>query len=170
MSFPDGLTPAQLLYPDLDNEIATTKKMLAAVPDGKNDWKPHDKSMSLGQLASHLAELPKFGTIMLQTEEMDFATAGWKPSSHESTEARLADFEKLAAEMKEHVNKASWEDLAKSWTLRSGEQVFLTQQKAPLIRSFAISHIAHHRAQLGVYLRLLGLVIPGSYGPSADEM
>ncbi|MDQ2664667.1 MAG: DinB family protein [Gemmatimonadota bacterium] len=170
MTFPDGLSPAQLLYPDLDAELASTRKLMALVPDGNDDFRPHDKSMKLGPLATHLAELPTFGKVLLTTDMLDFAATPFAPKSFSTAAERLEEFDRNASEFKSHVEAASWSDLAKRWQLKMGETVYVDDQKSNLVRSFAINHIAHHRAQLGVYLRMLGIPIPGVYGPSADEM
>ena len=163
-------TPAELLYPDLAQELAMTRKMIALVPDGQNDWKPHEKSMSLAKLASHVAELPVFANIILTTDELDMATADMSTKVLSSTADRLALFDKVAAEFSAGVERADWAQVAGSWTLRAGTQVYLSGRKATLVRTMGISHLSHHRAQLGVYLRQLGVPIPGAYGPSADEM
>jgi uncharacterized damage-inducible protein DinB len=170
MSFPDGLTPAQLLFPDLDSEFASTRRMLATVPEGNNEYRPHAKSMTLGGLAAHLAELPGFGANILSTSEMDFSKAPYQRKEFASVSELLELFDHNAAAFKSGIEAATWEALDERWVLRFGEKVFLDEQKAKLLRSITISHIAHHRAQLGVYLRLLGLIVPGTYGPSADEM
>ena len=170
MAFPEGLSPAQLLYPDLESELAATRKMVALVPDGNDDYRPHDKSMKLGSLATHLAELPSFGNVLLTTDMLDFAATPFAPKSFTSTAERLEEFDRNAAELKSSVEGASWSDLARNWQLKMGDVVYVDGQKSTLVRSFAINHIAHHRAQLGVYLRMLGIPIPGPYGPSADEM
>jgi uncharacterized damage-inducible protein DinB len=170
VAFPEGLTPAQLLFPDLDSEFASTRRMLANVPEGKSEYRPHDKSMTLGGLAAHLAELPSFGANILTTNELDFAKAPYKPRQFGSTRELLEEFDRNAAEFKSGIEASTWESLDERWTLRYGQRVFVEEQKAKLLRSITVSHIAHHRAQLGVYLRLLGLVVPGTYGPSADEM
>jgi uncharacterized damage-inducible protein DinB len=168
--FPGDATPAQLLYPDLTDEMAATRKMIALVPDAQNDWKPHEKSMSIATLATHLAELAAFASIMLNSDELDMATADMSTKVLPSTAERLALFDKLSAEFTAAVESADWAKVAGSWTLRAGPQVYLTGRKATLLRTLGISHLAHHRAQLGVYLRQLGIAIPGPYGPSADEM
>lgn len=168
--FPANRTPAQLLYPDLATELALTRGMIAKVPDGNDEFRPHEKSMKLGGLATHLAELAGFATRILTSDELDWAKEPWSPTIINSTAERVALFDKHAAEMTKAVEGADWAALDKRWVMRMGEQVYLDEGKAKLIRTFALSHIAHHRAQLGVYLRLLGVAIPGTYGPSADEM
>src|SRR4051812_448814 len=122
--------------------------------------------MKLGALATHLAELPQFGTTILDTNELDFATAGWAPKTFESNARRVEEFDRNAAGLTAGVESATWESLDKPWVLRAGDAIYVNDQKARLLRSFVISHIAHHRAQLGIYLRLLGIAIPGTYGPS----
>ena len=169
MTFPDNLSPAQLLYPDLDQELASTRKMLAIVPDGNDEFRPHEKSMKLGPLATHLAELPGFGRVLLTTTELDWSTTKWAPKQFSTTTERLVEFDTNAADMKSSVEGASWSDLEERWVMRGGDVIYVDDQKAKLVRGFAISHMAHHRAQLGVYLRMLGVPIPGTYGPSADE-
>jgi uncharacterized damage-inducible protein DinB len=168
--FPGNATPAQLLYPDLADELAATRKMIALVPDGQNDWKPHEKSMSIATLATHLADLAGFASIVLNTDELDMATADMSTKVLPSTAERLALFDKHAEEFTAAVESADWAKVAGSWTLRAGPQVYLSGRKATLLRTLGLSHLGHHRAQLGVYLRQLGLPIPGTYGPSADEM
>ena len=169
MTFPTDTTPAQLLYPDLEQELASTRKMIALVPDGNDDWKPHQKSMTLGQLATHLAELPSFAKTILTTNELDWETTKWEPTVISKTSERLELFDRTSNEMSSGITGADWETLGQTWTMRAGKQVYVSEQKAKLFRSFCLSHMAHHRAQLGVYLRLLGVMIPGTYGPSADE-
>lgn len=169
MAFPDNLSPAQLLYPDLGPELAATRKMLAIVPDGNDEFRPHEKSMKLGALAAHLAELPSFGQVLLTTKEMDFATANWAPKQFDTAADRLVAFDANAAELTSSVEGASWSDLDERWVMRGGDVIYVDDQKAKLVRGFVINHMAHHRAQLGVYLRMLGVPIPGTYGPSADE-
>jgi uncharacterized damage-inducible protein DinB len=170
MSFPADQKPMDLLYPDLDQELATTRKMIAAVPDGQNDWKPHEKSMTLGALASHLAQLPGFGLQILTTEEFDFAATKFPNPKHERNAERLEMFDTLSAQLKQQIASSDWDALAKKWTLRAGDKIFFAEPKAKLVRTMYLSHSSHHRAQLGVYLRQLGVPIPGAYGPSADEM
>ena len=170
MSFPADVSPAELLYPDLEQELASTRKMIALVPDGNDDYKPHAKSMAIGPLATHLAELPTFAMAILTTSELDFATTKWEQKLVNTTADRLEMFDRNAREMTSGIAAAEWDKLSEKWTMRAGDQVYFTDAKGKLLRSFAINHMAHHRAQLGVYLRLLGIAIPGTYGPSADEM
>lgn len=167
--FPTGLTPAQLLYPDMETELATTRRVLARVPDDDVEWSPHEKSTTIGRLATHLAQLPRFAMMMLTSSGIDVLQTTWPSDTVPTTAERLAMFDSLAGEMRERVAKVEWPALAETWTLRAGDHVILSAQKGMLLRTLALSHMAHHRAQLGVYLRLRGVAVPGTYGPSADE-
>ena len=125
--------------------------------------------MTRAALASHLVDLLGFGARLVTTEMMDAAITPWTSSSHATTQERLAHFDRDAAELKAIINGASWEVLGGNWQLRMGDVVYGDDRKSTLVRTSVISHIAHHRAQLGVYLRMLDIPIPGTYGPSADE-
>jgi len=157
-----------LLVQEMEREAVTTRKMLERVPDDKFSWQPHVKSMTLQRLATHVAELPGWVSMTLNTTELDFAKSGYKPFAPESTKDLLDYFEKTLVEGKTRLEKANESELEEPWTLRNGEQVYSTSPKVEIIR-MAYCQIVHHRAQLGVYLRLLDIPIPGSYGPSADE-
>ena len=170
MPFPTDTAPAELLYPDLSEELASTRKMIALFPDGNDDFKPHGKSMSLGTLATHLAELPTFAKTMLTTSELDWATTKWEQKVVTKTSDRLEMFDRNSTDMASAITEANWDALGEKWTMRAGEQVYFSEPRAKLLRTLGLSHMAHHRAQLGVYLRLIGVLIPGTYGPSADEM
>ncbi len=164
-----GSTPADVLFADLAHELATTRRVLEKTPDGSFDWTPHPKSMSLGALAVHLAQLPGLAAAVMATDELDWLTAE-RPSTNPSTTKELLEvFDGLSANMTKALNEASWEDYAKEWTMRVGDQVFIRDAKHKVVRTVGISHMAHHRAQLGTYLRLLDLPVPSIYGPSADE-
>jgi uncharacterized damage-inducible protein DinB len=160
---------AQTLYGDLEHELAITRRMLERYPSGHTDWSPHAKSMSLGRLAAHVAEIPGYGTMLLTTEEADFAKRPYEPKTFETADDLLGVFDAKVAELRPLLSQMDEASLAKPWTLRMGEQVFFTQPKGPLMRRMLISHLIHHRAQLGVYYRLLDVPVPGTYGPSADE-
>ncbi len=158
-----------MLLKEMEQEAQTTRKMLQRVPTEKFDWKPHPKSMTLQRLATHVAELPSWVTMTLDTSELDFAKSEYKPEVTNNTEELLAYFEKNLACGKASLEKATEEDLLPDWTLRNGEQTYSVNKKHEVIR-MTYCQIVHHRAQLGVFLRLLDVPIPGSYGPSADEM
>lgn len=153
---------------ELAQEAQTTRKMLARVPADKFDWKPHEKSMTLRQLSTHIAELPSWISMTLNTTELDFASNPYQPVSVSDNDALLNYFEKSLAEGKASLEKATDADLEPTWTLRNGKDIYANSPRGEFIR-LTFSQIIHHRAQLGVYLRLLDIPIPGSYGPSADE-
>jgi uncharacterized damage-inducible protein DinB len=160
---------AQMLLPEFDQEMANTRKMLERVPDGKFDYKPHEKSMTLGRLAAHTAEIPSYATATIRFEKLDF-TGEEKPFSPATRKELLEAFDKHVAEARQMLSKATDEDLAKIWTLTyKGNQIF-AMPRAAVLRTMVLSHLIHHRSQLGVYLRLNNVEIPGMYGPSADEM
>jgi uncharacterized damage-inducible protein DinB len=153
---------------ELENESRTTRKMLSRIPDDSYDWKPHSKSMSIRSLATHIAELPTWITMTLTTDELDFETAPYNPPVINSTADLMQLFEKSLVDGRTQLIPANEKKLDEPWTLRNGQQIYSTEPKADVIR-MALNQIVHHRAQLGVFLRLLDVPIPGSYGPSADE-
>ena len=159
----------QTLLKEMDQEAKTTRKMLERVPAEKFDWKPHPKSMSLKSLSTHVAELPTWVKMTLTTSELDFAANPYEPKNVENTSELLNFFEESYTEGKDQLEKSTDSDLQPEWTLRNGEEIYSVSSKGEVIR-MTYCQIVHHRAQLGVYLRLLNIPIPGSYGPSADEM
>jgi uncharacterized damage-inducible protein DinB len=159
--------PFTLLFSDLEGELKTTRKILERVPDGNEDWRPHEKSMTLGGLASHVAQLPGFGIMILTTDVFDGSKMPrFKP---DNTAERLKKFDSESGEMRRLFEALNWDSATATWTFKFGDHVIVKGERAKLLRLMVISHLAHHRAQLGVYLRLLGVPVPGSYGPSADE-
>jgi len=160
---------AQMLLPEFDQEVKSTRKLLECVPDGKFDFKPHEKSMTLGRLAAHVAEMPNYMIGTLSLESLNF-TGEEKPFAPATRQELLDAFDKTAVQARELLAKATDEDLAKIWTLTyKGQQVF-SMPRAAVLRSMVLSHLIHHRGQLGVYLRMNNVEFPGMYGPSADEM
>jgi len=159
----------QALLKEMETEAATTRKMLQLVPVDKFGWKPHDKSMTMQNLAVHIAELPSWVSMALTTSELDFAAMNYKPTPVNDTKDLLSIFETSLATGTGALKNAKEDDLLPSWTMRTGENIHAVITKYEVIRH-AFSQTTHHRAQLGVYLRLLNIPIPGSYGPSADEM
>jgi len=153
---------------ELENESVTTRKMLSRIPDDKYDWRPHTKSMNIRSLATHIAELPTWITMALTTDELDFATSPYNPPQINNTAELIDLFEKSLVDGKSQLIEANEPKLSENWTLRNGDQVYSVSTKAEVIR-MSLNQIVHHRAQLGVFLRLLDIPIPGSYGPSADE-
>jgi uncharacterized damage-inducible protein DinB len=153
---------------ELDQEATTTRKMLERIPDDQFDWQLHKRSMTLQRLATHVAELPSWVTLAVTTDELDFADNPYTPVTVSNTGELLDYFERTLADGRDHLLRATEEKLLENWTLREGDQVYQVATKGEIIR-MAYCQIVHHRAQLGVFLRLLDIPIPGSYGPSADE-
>lgn len=159
-----------LYLPEFDHEAAATRRLLEVFPEGKLDWRPHPKSMTLQQLVSHLVNLPSWMPLTLSTAELDFAAnADWKTPQLSTTAEILATFDAHVAQARAALAEATDEQMAELWTLRAGETVYFTQPKFGVLRGFVLSHLVHHRAQYGVYLRLMEVPLPGVYGPSADE-
>ena len=154
---------------ELQQETAATKKLLERVPLDKADWKPHEKSMALGRLATHVAELLGWTSMTLDHDELDFATMDYKPVVAKNTAELLKILDDNVNKGLESLKNAPDERFAENWTMRNGEQVYFTLPKAAVLRSFTFNHHYHHRAQLGVYLRMLDIPLPGIYGPTADE-
>ena len=170
MTAPTATAPiSQIAFGDLAHELSSTRRILERVPDGRNDWAPHDKSMSLLRLASHVADLPRFALAMLDRDELDIADGSFVTPKLETRDALLAHFDEGAAALTNALNAADADALARPWTFRRGEHVILSRPRGALVRGMGINHLIHHRAQLQVYLRLLGVPVPGLYGPSADE-
>ena len=159
----------QALIAEITMEAENTRKMLANVPVDKNDFKPHEKSMALGRLASHVAELNTWVSATMDQDGLDFSKMDYKPVISTSTEQLVALHEESTKKAVESLQNAKPEDFGKMWTLRNGDHVHFTLPKAVVLRSFALSHLYHHRGQLSVYLRLLDVHVPGMYGPSKDE-
>jgi len=155
---------------ELKYESSLTKKMLEKVPLDKKEWKPHEKSMTVGRLATHVAENTHWVTNIIHIDDFDFLkNFNFNPRTANSTEELLQIFQTNLDTAINDLSNASDDDLAKKWIVRRGEQVMFDTPKKVAIRSWAINHMIHHRGQLSVYLRLLNVPVPGMYGPSADE-
>ena len=157
----------EMLIPEFDQEAATTRLLLERIPAKHAAWKPHSKSASLGDLAVHVANLPAWLGMALTTTELDLAVTP-TPAPFTTVEALLATFDSHVASSRAALAKAADADFAVPWSLKSGDQVFFTLPRAVIVRSVVLSHLIHHRAQLGVYLRLRDVPLPPSYGPTAD--
>jgi len=158
----------QFFLKQFDDEAITTRKMLSIIPDDKYDWQAHKKSMTIRSLATHIAELPTWIPMTLNTSELDFASSPYTPKAINNTSELINYFESCLQDGRSALETAKEEQLSESWTLRNGEDIYSTSPKVEVLR-MVFSQIIHHRAQLGVYLRLLDVPIPGSYGPSADD-
>jgi uncharacterized damage-inducible protein DinB len=156
------------LLKELEQEAQTTRKMLERVPTEYFNWQPHKKSMTIQRLATHIAELPGWVTMAVTTDGLDFAHNPYQQEEVGNTAELLDYFERSLADGRSHLQAAKEETLAENWTLRNGEEIYSVATKGEIIR-MAYCQMVHHRAQLGVFLRLLDIPIPGSYGPSADE-
>ena len=159
---------SETLLPEFDEEMSNTRKLLACVPDGKFDYKPHEKSMTLGRLASHVAEMPSWAAYTLASETLDLPVDA-KPRVAGSKAELMEMFDKNVPEAREKIAAASDEDWRKLWTLKIGDKAVLSMPRSKVMRSMVMNHMVHHRAQLGVFLRLNDVMFPGMYGPSADE-
>jgi len=157
------------LIAELKMESANTRKILSRVPAEQNGWQPHEKSMKLGRIAGHVAELTGWVALVLNTDELDFASGAYIPVTPATNEELLAFLDKCTNESIAALEKATDADFDKMWTMRFGDHVIMTLPKKVVIRSAVMSHIVHHRGQMTVYLRLLGIPVPGIYGPTADE-
>jgi uncharacterized damage-inducible protein DinB len=154
---------------DLAHELAVTRRFLERVPEAHFAWKPHEKSMSLGGLATHLAQLPFWQLNILKHDEFDLMTAPPPLSAAADREEVLRRFDENSAALQSALNELDEAALGSTWTLRRGEQVIFQMPRVAALRSMGISHMVHHRGQLSVYLRLLEVPVPGAYGPSADD-
>ncbi len=160
------------LLAEFDNEMAITRRTLERVPDGKFDWKPHHKSFSFGQLANHVADIPGWGAETLLKESIDIAPEGGPPQmppSAGSQKELLDKFDQNVVKTRQALNTATDEHFMQQWSLLSGGKALFTMPRAGVIRTLIMNHLIHHRAQLGVYLRLNDIPVPSTYGPSADE-
>ena len=159
------------LLPELDQELATTRALLALVPASRTSFRPHARSWTLGELALHLANLLTWLPLTLERTELDLDPPGgprFVPPSFESAAATLATFDGNARAARAALARASDQDLAVPWTLRRRGQALFTLSRAACLRSFVLNHLIHHRGQLTVYLRLCDVPLPPVYGPTAD--
>lgn len=159
----------QSLIPEFQHETANTLKILKVVPEEHLGWRPHEKSMTLGRLASHVAQIPGYMTMVLTTDEFNFANRTSKLAEVQSSEELIQLFEKSKNEALEQLQNASDEALRTNWKLLRGDQVLLDLPRIGVLRTLVMNHMIHHRGQISVYLRLLNIPVPGMYGPSADE-
>ena len=163
---------AQTLLPEFDHEMRTTRAVLARVPEGDAEWRPHPKSMTLGQLASHVVNIVRWGAATFEREELDLASADaalFAPPKFETTQKMVETLDANAAQARAALAAARDEDMQVVWTLRNGAQTILALPRAASFRMFVMSHLIHHRGQLSVYLRLRDAPLPPIYGPTADE-
>ena len=163
----------EALLMEFDQEMANTRRSLERIPDDKFDWRPHAKSATLRQLALHLALFPNWTTETFKTDALDIAPPGappYKPPKADSRKEILAIFDQDLSAARAAIAHASDADMAKKWTLLQGGKTIFSLPRGAVLRSMVMNHMVHHRAQLGVYLRLNGIPVPAIYGPSADEV
>ena len=156
------------LLPEFDHETNTTRRLLERVPENELAWAPHAKSMSLGQLAGHLASVVGWGLATLTASEFDLATAP-PPAAPASKSALLAQYDEAVSATRDALVGKTDAELLAPWALKQGTHTMFTMPKAAVWRSFVLNHLIHHRGQLSVYLRLRDVAVPSIYGPSADE-
>ena len=166
------MTIAKTLLPEFDHEMRTTRAVLARVPEADADWRPHPKSMTMGELASHVTNIVRWGGATFASEGLDLASpdaALFAPPKFETTQKLVEQFDANVAQARAALAAAADEDMGVVWTLRNGAQTILALPRAASYRSFVMSHHIHHRGQLSVYLRLRDVPLPSIYGPTADE-
>lgn len=160
---------AQSLLPEFDMEMASTRTTLARLPEDKLDWTPDPKSMPLGRLAAHVAEMPGWAVLTLKQDGLDFAEGGYVPAVATSAADAVRILDENVKAAREAIASTTDEEFMKPWTLRAGDQIFFTMPKIAVLRGMVMNHTIHHRGQLTVYYRLNGVPVPALYGPSADE-
>lgn len=163
------MTHIEQFQKEFEREAVSMRKMLSIVPNHKYDWQPHPKSMTIRKLTTHIAELPLWLGMILNTSELDFAANEYKPIEINDTASLVAYLETNIEQGRKELAGGKENSLDDLWTLRNGAEVYSTEPKRDVIR-MTLNQIVHHRAQLGVFLRLLDVPIPGTYGPSADDM
>lgn len=163
---------SDLLQAELEQEAAASRALLERLPEGKWDWKPHEKSMTLSRLATHVAEIPGWSKSILLEDEIDFMSPemqSWTPREMQSKEEILAELDGAVETCHGHLAGTTDEDFEATWTMKAGGESLMAEKRYLVFRRQVLNHMVHHRAQLGVYLRLLGVPLPMIYGPSADE-
>ncbi|MNO23052.1 DinB family protein [compost metagenome] len=159
----------QLIVGDAAHELAATRRVLERLPEEHMAWKPHGKSMTLGGLSTHLINLLNWQIAIFQYPEFDLSTVPFRRDALEKRADILEEFDANVGKLETLLAECDENTLGEEWTLRHGDHIILRQPRAIAFRTFGLSHMIHHRAQLGVYLRLLDIPVPGLYGPSADE-
>jgi len=159
----------QLIVGDTSHELAATRRILERLPEVHLSWKPHEKSMTLGGLATHLINILNWQIAILQYLEFDLLTVPLRRDPLEKQSDILNEFDGNVAKLEHLLAECDEKMLGEEWTLHQGDHIIRCEPRALAFRTFGLSHMVHHRAQLGVYLRLLDIPVPGIYGPSADE-
>lgn len=157
------------LLPEFDQEMANTRKMLERAPEDHFEYQPHPKSWKLSRLAGHVAELPNWVGHIMKVELLEIEPGQFKPFDPGTRKELLEQFDKYAREAHDGIAAASDEEMNTMWSMKFQGKTVMTMPRIAVLRTMVLNHIIHHRAQLGVYLRLTGVAVPGMYGPSADE-
>ena len=163
------MSMCESLAAEMRQEAKTTRRLLERVPEASFGWKPHEKSMTLGRLAAHVAELPELIIPALTMPELDFASGAFKPFNPESTAGLLEKFDRNIEAAAGMLEKQPDDRMGEPWKLRSGDHVLFEMPRALVVRFVGLNHVIHHRGQLSVYLRLLDVPLPSIYGPTADD-
>lgn len=154
---------------ELQYEATTTRKCLERIPETTFDWKPHEKSMATGRLATHIAEMFGWVKDTVEKPEIDFATMDYKPFEPKTTAELVEFFDNNMREANDSLRAVSDESMLENWKMRNGEKIYVDMPRIAVLRGVVLKHIVHHRGQLSVYLRLNDIPVPEIYGPSADE-
>jgi len=159
----------QLIVGDVTNELAATRRTLERLPEEHMLWRPHEKSMTLGGLSTHIINLLNWKITIIQYPELDLSTVPPQRAALEKRVDLLEEFDASVDKFEKLLDESDEIALAEEWTLRNGDHIIFRAPRAIALRTFGLSHMVHHRAQLGVYLRLLDIPVPALYGPTADE-
>jgi uncharacterized damage-inducible protein DinB len=163
------MNPIEPVLAELDHEAATTRRLLERLPEPQLGWKPHEKSMALGRLATHIAEIPGWVGSIVDKDEFDVGVGGYVPPVVGRVADIVAMFDRNVAMAKTALQRQSTERLLASWQLKKNGQVVVQMPRLAMVRSLLMNHLIHHRGQLSVYLRLQNVPLPSIYGPTADE-
>lgn len=162
-------TIAETLLPEFDQEMSVTRKLLERVPESQAEWKPHEKSTALGALATHVANIPAMMDLVMRNDEFIAGDPSRRPPKFTTTAALVEFFDKNVKLAREALTGVPDSRMALPWTLKFGDKTIFTRPRSAVVRSFVMSHHIHHRAQLGVYLRMHDVPLPIMYGQTADE-
>lgn len=160
---------SEFLMPEFQYEMANTRKMLEAIPEDHFDYKSNEKAMSLAQLANHIAEIPTWVRYTFLYPELDFSTFKYTPKDFRNVKELIAFFDENVTDAQKLLSEVRNETLHENWTMKNGETIYFTMLKLSVFRMFVMNHTIHHRGQMSAYIRAVGAVVPGMYGPTADE-
>ncbi len=164
-----GMSAKEIVFDDLERELGVTRKVLERLPEEHYTWKPHEKSMSLEQLALHVADLPDWARVTIGEDELDAASAPRPPKNLKDRKQLLERFDKNVAELRKAVKKFDMNKWDKPWSMRQGQEVIVSRPRSTVYRVWSLNHLVHHRGQLCLYLRLLNVPVPTVYFNTADD-